>query len=119
MKLSTKLRHVDIHNHWLRQEYSEKRVLFEWVSTKEMLADGLTKALPRQRHEEFVRLISLDDISKRLEQEKQREALRDKIIADRAEKAEGKIECLIPKGVKTRNAALMASMASKWLEEAD
>jgi hypothetical protein len=64
-------------------------------------------------------LISLDDISKRLEQEKQREALRDKIIADRAEKVEGKIECLIRKGVKTRNAALMAGMASQWLEEAD
>ena len=28
MKLSTKLRHVDIHNHWLRQEHAEKRVIF-------------------------------------------------------------------------------------------
>ena len=28
MKLSIKLRHVDIHNHWLRQEHAEKRVLF-------------------------------------------------------------------------------------------
>src|SRR5437762_13265644 len=34
MKLSTKLCHVDIHNHWLRQEHAERRVLFEWTSTK-------------------------------------------------------------------------------------
>src|SRR5436190_12400716 len=41
MKLSTKLRHVDIHNHWLRQEYAERRVLFEWTPTRDMIADGL------------------------------------------------------------------------------
>ena len=29
MKLSTKLRHVDIHNHWLWQEHAEKQVLFQ------------------------------------------------------------------------------------------
>src|SRR6516162_6396913 len=29
MKLSTKLRHVDIHNHWLRQEHAERRVVFQ------------------------------------------------------------------------------------------
>ena len=28
LKLVTKLRHVDIHNHWLRQEHSERRVVF-------------------------------------------------------------------------------------------
>ena len=57
MKLTTKLRHVDIHNHWLRQEHSEKRVIFKWVPTKGIIADGLTKALLRQLHEEFVRQI--------------------------------------------------------------
>src|SRR5204863_7758265 len=34
MKLSTKLRHVDIHNHWLRQENSERRVEFHSTPTK-------------------------------------------------------------------------------------
>ena len=56
LKLVTKLRHVDVHN--------------QWVSTRDMIADGLTKALPRQLHEEFVRQIRLDDISKRIQQEK-------------------------------------------------
>ena len=29
MKLSTKLHHVNIHNHWLWQEHAERRVLFK------------------------------------------------------------------------------------------
>jgi Reverse transcriptase (RNA-dependent DNA polymerase) len=78
-KLITKLRHVDIHNHWLRQEFAQGRVNFEWISTKEMIADGLTKALPRQRFEVFVRLIGLDDITERLQRERRLEELKDRI----------------------------------------
>lgn len=48
MKLSTKLQHMNIHNHWLQQEYSEQRVLFNWTPTHDMIADGLMKALPQQ-----------------------------------------------------------------------
>ena len=58
MKLNTKLRHVDIHNHWLRQEHHAGRIRIEWIPTSEMLADGLTKALTHQRHEVFIKLIS-------------------------------------------------------------
>ncbi len=32
MKLSTKLQHVNIHNHWLWQEHSQQRVQFSWIS---------------------------------------------------------------------------------------
>ena len=49
-KLVTKLRHVDIHNHWLRQEVRCKRVGLTWVPTRDMMADGLTKSLGRQKH---------------------------------------------------------------------
>ncbi len=35
-KLETKLKHVDIHQMWLRQEVQEKRVTVEWISTNEM-----------------------------------------------------------------------------------
>ena len=45
MKLSTKLWHVDIHNHWLWQKHSEWRVLFNWTSTYDMIVDSLMKAL--------------------------------------------------------------------------
>ena len=58
-KFTTKLRHVDIHRHWLRQEVQNKQISIEWTSTTSILADGLTKPLPPQRHKEFVRLIRL------------------------------------------------------------
>lgn len=58
-RFTTKLRHVDIHRHWLRQEVQSKRIFIEWTSTTAILADGLTKSLPPQRHKEFVRLIGL------------------------------------------------------------
>jgi len=61
--LSTKLRHVDIHQHWLRQEVQASRIRIDWVPTHQMPADGLKKQLSRQKHEEFVRQLGLVDIS--------------------------------------------------------
>lgn len=58
-KFTTKLRHVDIHRHWLKQEIRNKRVAIDWTSSNTIIADGLTKSLPPQRHKEFVRLIGL------------------------------------------------------------
>ncbi|KAJ5504596.1 hypothetical protein N7463_007470 [Penicillium fimorum] len=49
----TKLRHVDIHHHWLRQEVREGYIRVRWVATANMVADGLTKLLSRQKHESF------------------------------------------------------------------
>ena len=66
VQLTTKLRHVDIHRHWLRQEVQQGRIQIEWLPTSEMLADGLTKALPRQRFEAFVRQLNLQDIQDKL-----------------------------------------------------
>src|SRR5262249_13680449 len=77
LKLVTKLRHVDIHRQWLREEHGEKRVIFKWVATKDIIADGLTKALPRQKHKEFVRQIRLNDIADRIQREKRMEALKE------------------------------------------
>jgi len=62
-KLVTKLKHIDIHQHWLRQEVQEEQLRIEWIPTSEMPADGLTKALPRQKHEAFVRQLRLVDIT--------------------------------------------------------
>ena len=53
-KLDTKLRHIDIHQHWLRQEVLAKRIALTWTPTNEMPADGLTKVVPRQKHETFL-----------------------------------------------------------------
>ena len=62
-QLRTKLRHVDIHHHWLRQEVQAGRIPVEWMKTADMVADGLTKILPRQKHAEFVRMLGMEDIS--------------------------------------------------------
>lgn len=58
-QLRTKLRHVDIHHHWLRQEVQARRIAVNWVATAKMPADGLTKALPTQRHAEFIHMLGL------------------------------------------------------------
>ena len=66
LKLDTKLRHVDIHQHWLRQEVQARKIELKWLPTAEMPADGLTKALPTQKHALFVAQLNLVDISSRL-----------------------------------------------------
>ncbi len=53
-KLNTKLRHVNIHQHWLRQEYAVRRVLFEWIPMTEIIADRFTKALLKQKFQNFI-----------------------------------------------------------------
>lgn len=59
----TKLRHIDIQHHWLRQEIFAKRIHVEWISTQDMPADGLTKILPRQQHEKFIQHLGIVNIS--------------------------------------------------------
>lgn len=58
-RLQTKLRHVDIHNHWIRQEVSAGRIKVEYVQSAEMIADGLTKVLPRSKWEGFLQQLGL------------------------------------------------------------
>ena len=54
--------HVDVHNHWLRQEHSQGRILVEYQLITTMVADGLTKALTRDNHQKFVAMLNLDAI---------------------------------------------------------
>jgi hypothetical protein len=50
---------------------------------KEIIANGLTKALPKQRFKSFVNIIGIVDIKERLNKEKQLEDLRENIRARR------------------------------------
>lgn len=64
--LSTKLRHVDIHQHWLRQILQndvKDNIELTWVPTSHMPADGLTKRLHISKHNEFVKMIGLSDVT--------------------------------------------------------
>ncbi|KAI1515853.1 Pol protein [Pyrenophora tritici-repentis] len=65
-KLHTKIKHVDIHQLWIRQEVTASRINVKWVPTDHMPADGLTKVLPKQKFMEFVRQLGLVDITERL-----------------------------------------------------
>jgi hypothetical protein len=73
--LQTKLRHVDIHNHWLWQEHKEGRIKVEWVPTADQLADGFTKPLQGEKFKKWRESLGLADISLRLEEMKKKEEL--------------------------------------------
>ena len=59
----TKLRHVDIANHWLRQETQQGNIKVKWIPTTDMEADGLTKILPTQQHHHFTHQLGLEELS--------------------------------------------------------
>jgi hypothetical protein len=69
-RISTKLRYVDIQNMWLRQEYERGSFDIIYLSTIDMLVDGLTKNLTRQSFEYFRVLLNLQDIRSKIEEVK-------------------------------------------------
>ncbi|KAL2137577.1 hypothetical protein VTI28DRAFT_8991 [Corynascus sepedonium] len=72
-KLNTSLRHVDIHNHWLRQEYASKRIDVVYTESAKMMADGLTKALSQGAFESFRAMMGLVDVREQLEERRKTE----------------------------------------------
>ena len=56
-QFTTKLRHLDVHHHWLRQKIQTGKIHAKWSSTTNILSDGLRKTLTPQRHKEFVALL--------------------------------------------------------------
>ena len=62
MRMQTALRHVDIHNCWVRQEAKKGSFEVKYLPTNEMPADGLTKALDRGKFEQFVAQLGLTPI---------------------------------------------------------
>ena len=71
--LKTNLRHVDIYNHWLRQEVQRGSIAVRYTKSAQMLADGLTKALLNDAFDRFVRQLGLVDISEQLDERRQLE----------------------------------------------
>jgi hypothetical protein len=78
-KLTTQLRHIDIHQHWLRQEVQQGRIVAKWVKTSAMIADGMTKVLSGQKHKEFVKMLGIDNIRNKIELETRLEDLKDQL----------------------------------------
>jgi len=67
--LNTRLKHVDIAHHWLRQEVQAGNLHVSWIPTSQQAADGLTKILPRQKHKEFIKQLGLEPVPTELIQE--------------------------------------------------
>lgn len=65
-RLVTKLKHIDIHQMWLRQGVQAGKIKVEWISTNEMVADGFTKELVPQKHSAFLNQLGMMDIKDRL-----------------------------------------------------
>ena len=86
-KLQTKLRHVDIHNHWLRQEYTSGRIQVEWKETAQMVADGMTKALAAPKFNGFVGRLGLQEIGERLRMVRRIEDLKEEIMSRQQDSA--------------------------------
>ena len=60
-KLQTKLHHVEIHSHWLRQEVQRESIHLNWMSIKQMIADGLIKTLTSANFDAFVKMIGFEN----------------------------------------------------------
>jgi hypothetical protein len=60
--IQTRLHHVDIHQILLCQEVDAGRITVEWKPTAEMPADGFTKLLPCQKHENFIKQLGMKGI---------------------------------------------------------
>jgi hypothetical protein len=72
-QLRTLLRHVDIHNHWLRQEALKGSIKVDYTPSAEMIADGLTKALQSSTFDTFREQLGLRDLSAVIEARKLKE----------------------------------------------
>lgn len=57
--IQTRLKHVDIRNHWVRQELRYNAINLNWVHAENMPADGFTKPLSVEKHEDFLRQLGL------------------------------------------------------------
>ncbi|SLM39797.1 Reverse transcriptase, RNA-dependent DNA polymerase [Lasallia pustulata] len=62
-RLTTKLQHIDIHHHWLRQEVQASKITIQWTPSAKTLADGFTKPLPIQNHRSFVELLGITNLA--------------------------------------------------------
>ena len=61
-KLKTQLKHVDVHNQWLRQEAQSGSIDLRWITTEAQPADGLTKILPPGKHQNWISRLNLAQI---------------------------------------------------------
>ena len=58
-RFHSRTKHIDIQWHFVRDQVETGAVQFEWVPTKDMTADGLTKALTNDKFAAFIHQMGL------------------------------------------------------------
>ena len=79
--LTTKLRYVDIYNHWLREVVEKGAITVDYTLTEDMLADGLTKALIIDKFRKFRKSAGIVDITELIEARQLTEIRREELEA--------------------------------------
>lgn len=54
-------KHIDIRHHFVRDMIQRKSIIIQYISTEEMVADILTKALPNQRIQQLCQYLGLNN----------------------------------------------------------
>lgn len=60
-KHHARTKHIDVQHHFIREKVEEEVVELKYCATEDMVADVLTKALARERHEMLARAMGLED----------------------------------------------------------
>jgi hypothetical protein len=55
----SKIKHISMKAHWIREIIEAKEVLVEGISTENNVADIFTKALHHPRHEKLVKMMGM------------------------------------------------------------
>jgi hypothetical protein len=56
-----RMKHIEIDFHFVRERVARKQLEIRFISTKDQVADGFTKALPARQFEEFKHNLNLKD----------------------------------------------------------
>lgn len=61
-KFHPQTKHITIQHYWVREKIAEQVVDLEYVQTSKQVADGLTKALPKDSFEAFRDALGLESM---------------------------------------------------------
>ncbi len=59
---STRVQNIDIQHHFVREKKAEGQVSLQYIPTEKQVADGLTKALPKDRFVAFREAVGLENL---------------------------------------------------------
>ena len=57
----SRTKHIDVQHHFVREKVDRGVIRLEYCPTEDMVADVLTKALARDRHERLIRRMGIGD----------------------------------------------------------